>query len=317
MSNWFSSNSVIGSISKKIPTGLVNIGGNVIRDALGLGKNPGYAGPVRTIERGEYADQLSVQNFLTDVRTRGIAKQNRYMIAFRSIPKKIVDNVTEGHGIADPGFEKSLEYLNNGHLDAFVRSCESAAFPGVNIQTQEHRHQGYLEKMPIVRNNNETTWTFRCDNEMLEKKFFDVWLNAVVNKDTGDVSYKTGYAIDADIIQFDEHGKITYSMKLLDFYPTQIADLDVGQSSNDYHRVSVTFAYSKIYYLYYDNPDYRENGVVKASGTRQLTLFDKITGEVFKAGKNIVLKKVGKNLPSNFPGLGSPRDMSSVLGRLF
>lgn len=298
----------------KIPTSFTNIGGEVIRNAIGLGRNGGLSGPVRQIPEGNYAQLTGFSGFLSDIRARGVSRSNRYIVLLHKIPDKIGSYLnTSGEGYT---FSQSLGYIRNTQLSFFSRSCESAAFPGQNIQTQDAKFQSYMAKFPILRNYNETTWSFRCDNEMLEKKFFDLWSAVMINKDTGDVSYKQDYAVSATIIQFDEHGRATYAILLENMFPINIADLELTQTANnDYHRLTVTFAYEKQYVMSVDNPDYSDVDSAKANGAKSLTLYDKITNEVFKQGKNVVLKQVNKNIPfGNIPGVGNSRDILGLMG---
>lgn len=297
-------------ISTKIPPSIINVGGDIIRNTIGLGGKRGPVGPVRNIESDDATQHVtSFNNFLTDIRVRGVSRSNRYIVALYGIPQKMSDNMIKS------GFSPTLNYISRDNMAFISRSCETASFPGQTIQTQETRMQGYLSKFPTLRNYNETTWTFRCDNEMLEKKFFDFWVNTIINKDTGDITFKNDFVMHARIFQFDEHGKATYQIFLENVFPINIGNLDLQAQQGEYHRLSITFAYDKIHVTGVDNPEYRDIEISRATGATSLSLYDRITNEIFKQGKNVILREINKNVPiGNIPGIGNSRDILGALG---
>lgn len=302
-------------ISSRIPPGIIGPIGTEIRNAVfGKGGNP--ISPVANIPIANESETISFKKFMADVRSRGVARNNRFIVRFLTIPNKLKDRAQSiGMGFSEyPG--KSMDFLNNSSYQVIARSCETAAFPGETIQTQESRFQSYLAKFPTIRNYNETTWTFRCDNEMLEKKFFDMWMGSIINRATGDVTYKKEYTSQAQIIQFNEHGRPIYMVILDDIFPFQLADLELNhQGGSDYHRLSVTFSFSKMYISAIDDPEYDNIDAMRGATGQPLSLYDKITNEVFKVGRNIVLKEINKNIPiGNIPGIGNSRDILRGFG---
>lgn len=303
-------------LTSKIPPSILGSVGDVIRKTIfGKGGNP--SSPIRTYPAQEHSQLTSFSNFMADVRSRGVARSNRFIVIFKTIPAKMLTDrdMPEIFGY-DKFPARTIDYLMETNYRIISRSCESAAFPGENIQVQESRFQSHLAKFPILRNQNETSWVFRCDNEMTEKKFFDLWSGSIISRSTGDVSYKSDYAIETRIIQFNEQGKAIYAMDLENFFPISIADMEVSQAAGqDYHRINVTFSYSKVKISAIDEPDYAKLDSARAATGKSLSTYDRISREIFKAGKNIILKEINKNIPiGNIPGIGNSRDILGALG---
>lgn len=302
--------------TSKIPPSILGPVGDVIRKTIFNDKgNP--TTPVRKYDPQEHSQLTSFSNFMADVRTRGVARSNRFIVIFKTAPAKMLTDrdMPEIFGY-DKFPARTADHLMETNYRIITRSCESAAFPGENIQVQESRFQSHLAKFPVLRNQNETSWVFRCDNEMTEKKFFDLWSGSIISRSTGDVSYKSDYAIGVRIIQFNEQGKAIYAMDLEDFFPISVADMELSQAAGqDYHRINVTFSYSKIKISAIDEPDYSELDSARASTGKSLSTYDRITREIFKAGKNIILKEINKNVPiGNIPGIGNARDILGSIG---
>lgn len=310
--SWFDDqNLTIGSVKtglgKLVPSGTIgNIGGDIIRDAI-FGKKKGMTGPIRKRDGAEYEYLTNFRNFLTDIRTRGVARPNRYIVMFYMLPRGFQE-INE--------FKESEPYFSKDNQAFLTRSCETAQFPGLNLQTQDVHYQSYMEKIPYMLNYNELNMSFRCDNEMLEKKFFDTWFSLIKDKKTGDFSYKEDYTIVMGIYQFNEEGKATYGIFLEGVYPYNMSDMELNQQPGaDYHRFNVQLAFTKMYITGYDSPMYNPQATVTAKGVKSLSLYDRVVRDVFKQGKNIVLKEVNKKVPvGNVPGVGSPRD---ILGSFF
>jgi hypothetical protein len=80
---------------------------------------------------------------------------------------------------------------------------------------------------------------------MSQKVFFDAWLNYVNPLYNNNFRYKSDYATDLRITQYDVTNQATYSVDLYEAYPISVNQMDLDWSNDSYHKLTVTFAYTK------------------------------------------------------------------------
>jgi T4-like virus tail tube protein gp19 len=140
-----------------------------------------------------------------------------------------------------------------GSYDLLYR-CEIAQLPGRNFSTMEQKTYGPVEKFPYWTNYNDIDLTFIVDDTMLIKNAFDEWMETI-NPSTGkdadgnsvrnfNFNYKSDYAVDIIIVQYDIQGKLSYQVRLRDAFPINVNQLDLDWSSDSFHKLTVTFAYT-------------------------------------------------------------------------
>jgi hypothetical protein len=91
----------------------------------------------------------------------------------------------------------------------------------------------------------DITMTFIVTDDMSEKKFFDAWLNWINPTINYNVKYKKDYAVNVRIRQYSVTNNVSYTVDLQDAYPVAINDMNLDWSSDGYHKISVTFAYTQ------------------------------------------------------------------------
>jgi hypothetical protein len=132
--------------------------------------------------------------------------------------------------------------------------CETAELPGRTILTQDAKIYGPGFKVPYDSQYGEITLGFISTNEFWERKLFDRWLEAIHPSDTnnlrfpkGDSSGKStsGYMIPIKIIQYDDFIKQIYAVELIDAFPIGISSQSLSWSDDNFHRLSVQFAYQR------------------------------------------------------------------------
>jgi len=148
------------------------------------------------------------------------------------------------------GFEESLTYR-----------CESTNIPGRTFATTEQKfgsnpsekhayHTTYNDvDMTFIVTENSTInrLTGKIENSALpEKQLFDEWMNIINPTETYDFAYKTDYvAPNIEIRELDSAGNLLYGVKLIDAFPISVNQLDLDWSNDGYHKLSVTFAYTR------------------------------------------------------------------------
>jgi hypothetical protein len=156
--------------------------------------------------------------------TKDVARANRFDVDI-TIPLVMVPYVSSA---------KSLKYR-----------CENANLPGRTLATTEQRTYGPIEKYPYLNTYNDIDLTFIVDDNMEQKVLFDAWLNYINPLYNNNIRYKSDYATILKINQYDVSGDLTYSINLYDAYPISMNQLDLDWANDNYHKLSVTFAYTR------------------------------------------------------------------------
>jgi hypothetical protein len=122
--------------------------------------------------------------------------------------------------------------------------CENANLPGRTFATAEQKTYGPIEKYPYLNTYTDIDMTFIIDDDMTQKIFFDAWLNYINPLYNNNMRYKGDYSTVITVNQYDVTNQISYSVNLYDAYPISINQMDLDWSSDGYHKLNVTFAYT-------------------------------------------------------------------------
>jgi hypothetical protein len=123
--------------------------------------------------------------------------------------------------------------------------CDSATLPGRNIElTNKKIGSAPIEKFPYHTSYTDVTLDFISSSDMSERVFFDAWLDYINPSTDFNFNYKSTYAVDLLITQYDMSGNKTYESKLIDAYPVTINPMDLSWSTEDVHKVTVQFTYT-------------------------------------------------------------------------
>jgi hypothetical protein len=123
--------------------------------------------------------------------------------------------------------------------------CDNAQLPGRNISTTTQKIYNLDEQFPYQTTFDDITLTFLVSDDMSEKKFFDAWLDWINPSLNFNMKYKKDYAVALRINQYDLQNDISYSVDLYDAFPKSVVAMDLDWSSDGFHKVSVTFAYTR------------------------------------------------------------------------
>lgn len=122
--------------------------------------------------------------------------------------------------------------------------CENAELPGRNISTTSLKVYNIEEKFPYQTTYNDINLTFLVGDDLREKKLFDAWLEWINPSLNYNFKYKTDYAVSIRINQYNLENQLTYSVDLLDAFPTSVNQMDLDWSSDGVHKLSVKFEYT-------------------------------------------------------------------------
>ena len=122
--------------------------------------------------------------------------------------------------------------------------CENAELPGRTIATTTAKIYGVEEKFPYMTSFNDMSLTFIVSDNMKEKKFFDAWLDWINPNTSYNIKYKQDYSVALRINQYNVKNQVSYSVDLIDAFPIAVNQMDLNWSSDGYHKLTVTFAYT-------------------------------------------------------------------------
>ena len=175
---------------------------------------------------------FNINNFNSNLNEYGVAKASHFEVYF-TFPeflnfdtKLVMDNFTPHFGFR----------------------CETAELPGQSVATTENRIYGPQRKIAYGNIYTDMNFTLLCSTTLREKVFFDNWINKIVGvgdrqTSTYDVSYLADYKSDVIIKQYDEVGNPSYTVKLIDAFPTIVSPLSLNHGSQEVHKVNVSMTY--------------------------------------------------------------------------
>jgi len=131
------------------------------------------------------------------------------------------------------------------NASSLIERCETAHLPSRVLGTVDQKTYGPVEKFPYMTSFTDLDLTFIVDGDMKTKMFFDNWLEYINPLGTNDYQYKENYSADIRINQYSVDNRLTYSVNILDAYPISVGQLDLDWGSDGYHKLSVTFAYTR------------------------------------------------------------------------
>jgi hypothetical protein len=214
--------------------------------------------------------------FLSNIRGKdGLAKPSRFEIILPvppyinefvgssiiekilNFPNSVFSDVSDAIGSAfgRQGQADEQSRTSNSSLTRYLAlQCESTELPGKVLQTADVKVYGPSFKVPYQTQYNDASFTFLCTNDFYERKLFDRWLEAIMPTDTNNLRFpkgnRTRYMTNIKIIQYDEFIKQIYAVELQDAFPIGVAAQQLSWSEDNFHRLTVQFAYQKYKTIY-------------------------------------------------------------------
>jgi len=254
---------------------------------------------------------FSPQLFLTNIKSHdGPAKPSRFEVILPipnyinkfvgnsvleqliNLPNNIVSSVTDIFSAPqDPATRTT-----NASLSRYLAlQCETAELPGRTLLTQDVKIYGPTFKVPYQSQYNDINLGFICTNDFYERKLFDRWIEAIHPSDTNNMRFPKGnetrYMCNITIIQYDDFIKKIYSVELVDAFPIGVAAQPLNWSEDNFHRLSVQFAYQRYKVIYEGSYD------LAAAAS---ALFGVKAAPFFDRAGNSINNTIGKTLAKIF-----------------
>ena len=209
-----------------------------------------------------------------------------------NLPNNIVSSVTDIFSAPqDPATRTT-----NASLSRYLAlQCETAELPGRTLLTQDVKVYGPTFKVPYQSQYNDINLGFICTNDFYERKLFDRWIEAIHPSDTNNMRFPIGngtrYMCNITIIQYDDFIKKIYSVQLVDAFPIGVAAQPLNWSEDNFHRLSVQFAYQRYKVIYEGSYD------LAAAAS---ALFGVKAAPFFDRAGNSINNTIGKTLAKIF-----------------
>ena len=254
---------------------------------------------------------FSPQLFLTNIKAHdGPAKPSRFEVILPipgyvnsfvgnsileqllNLPNNLVSSVTD----IFQGPQDEQTKTTNASLSRYLAlQCETAELPGRTLLTQDAKVYGPTFKVPYQSQYNDINLGFICTNDFYERKLFDRWLEAIHPSDTNNMRFPKGnqtrYMTNITIVQYDDFIKKIYSVQLIDAFPIGVAAQPLSWTEDNFHRLSVQFAYQRYKVIYEGGYDLAA-AATALFGTKAAPFFD-------RAG-NSINNTIGKTLAKIF-----------------
>ncbi len=153
------------------------------------------------------------------------------------------------YGIARPNRYK-ISIIGSGIGDSIpeevMMMAEEASIPGKSFATRVMGLYGPAINFPYQEIYTNLQITFICSSDFWERYWFEAWQQQIVNPKSGYFGYLKNYVRKIIINQLDQEDKITYTIIVEDAWPLTIDNQNLSyKSQNDYHKLSVAFAYRR------------------------------------------------------------------------
>lgn len=237
--------------------------------------------------------------FLSNIKAKdGLARPNRFQVILPipayiagyidngileqllNFPNTIVTEITDIVNSASGNLPVGQSKTSNASITRYLSlQCETAELPGKTLQTADVKIYGPTFKVPYQKQFQDMNLGFLCTNDFYERKLFDQWIEAIMPASTNNLRYpkddETRYLTNIKIIQYDDFIKQIYAVELMDAYPIGIASQPLSWSDDNFHRVSVQFAYQKYRPLYEGGYDLVQ-AATSIFGSIGANLFDRV-----------------------------------------
>jgi hypothetical protein len=163
----------------------------------------------------------SLDNFISKVRQEGLLLGSHFYI------------------ILPPPFTGEWE---NQNLKDIMMLCESINVPSHTIATSDVRVFGENREHAYMPLYGSIQATFLLDRNTRVKKFFEQWMNMVVDREKRTVGYYNNFTTYMYIFITDRDENVVNAVLCKDVFPKVISEIRLDYSSKDVLRLSVDFS---------------------------------------------------------------------------
>lgn len=165
-----------------------------------------------------------LQDFISQVKTVGMARSNRFTVSFTP-PDKI-----------------NRRYSNT-MVQNVLLFCDQVQVPGVNYSTIQNRTFGEFREVPYEKIYGSIEMSFFMDADMKVKTIFDDWIDLIQNKTTKTFEYYNDYTVNMQIDVEDVSDNSRYTITAYECYPKGISPIQLDYANKDIMKMQVSMMY--------------------------------------------------------------------------
>jgi hypothetical protein len=194
--------------------------------------------------------KTGINDFLSQMRTRNFAKPARFEVVITPPPCLLNYKVNEALSNRESGGRYTTQHTLGAMLPKRISLfCKQASIPGSRLITSRQQIFGPPSYHPISADYGGESFslTFYIDMWYTVREFFDIWMDGIVDRESGCVNYQDNYLCQGmSVTQLDEADRAHYTAKFEDAYPIAInpTQLDYGMT-NQVSEMTVTFTYRR------------------------------------------------------------------------
>lgn len=136
----------------------------------------------------------------------------------------------------------SPKFAWESRADDIMMMCDSINLPSQTAASTDVRIFGEFREHPYLQMYGTLSATFIVDRNMKVRRFFETWMNQIVDKNTRTVGYYYDYASTIDIFVTDKNAKVVYAIKCHEVFPKVLGDIRLDYASKEVMRMPVEFA---------------------------------------------------------------------------
>ena len=232
---------------------------------------------------------LPIPTYINNFISQGLIEQ------ILNLPNVLIADITQSVNDAlgnSPSEEQSK--TSNASISRYLAlQCEAAELPGKTFATTSAKIYGPVFKIPYQTMYGDTSLTFLCTNQFYERKLFERWMEAIQPSDTNNMRFPKGatsrYLTNIKVIQYDDFIKRIFAVELIDAFPIGIGPQALNWTEDNFHRLTVQFAYQK-YRVVYEGSYDLVAAATEYFGVAGARLFDKAGQNVSNSIGNVLNK---------------------------
>ena len=168
----------------------------------------------------------------------GVAHPAKFEVRF-TVPKGFRDS----SAIVTSEFDQQIVESGN----RLSLACEQTDMPGKLFSTVDQKINTVSTFLPYGTVFEDVVMTFRCSDDMFERKFFEDWQLLIQNPITKSYGYYENYISDIEIFEYDsELNRVVHGVRLIEAYPFVVSPYTLqNDAQNTYKQQSISFKYKE------------------------------------------------------------------------
>ena len=198
----------------------------------------------------------SLHSFISEVKNGGLMKLSHFAVSISMPLDKNNRALIQGN------------FASAASLRKYIMFCDGVNLPGTSLSSVDVTAYGETRESPTQRIYDPVSLSFYVDIDMNIKKFFDSWINSIINPITRNHNYYKNYTTNVDILVYDSEHNEKYKVTLHEAYPKSVSDIGLSYSGEGLMKLAVS-----LQYRYYTIFNYGTNDKIESAENAKITNF--------------------------------------------